>query len=112
MDAKKAGLILMFGMAYIDGKLDDSEKNKIAGYAVQNLDASDGDFEAITQLMIEASGEEMLKYVAVATAYIGAKVSTESKLKMLDFLIELVTADGKVHDNELSLITQLKDIWL
>ena len=105
-------LILMFGLAYIDGQVSDSEKEQIASFAAQNFDSDNSDFEAVATLMIEADGKEMLQYMLVAAAYIGANVSAESKKTMLTFLIDLAKSDGEVHDNELSLITQLKDAWL
>lgn len=112
MDAKQAGLILMFGLSYIDGGMDSNEIEKVAEYSASNFSSSDSDFKSVMDIMMGASNEKRLNYMLVAAAYIGANVDTNSKLNMLNFLIELAKADGKAHDNELALIVKLKEVWL
>jgi len=112
MNAPQAGLILMLGLSFVDGKVDDKEKEQIAEYASQNFGSDTKIFEAILDMMLKASAEDTLKHIVIAGAYIGAKVSDESKLKMLDFLIRLAQSDGEVHKNEIALISQLKEAWL
>ena len=112
MNIQQAGLILMTGLSYMDGKMDESEMEKIAEFAAQNLSADVDTAKAIFKMMSDASGEDTIKSMLVAGAYIGAKASTESKTTMLKFLLELAEADGEVHANEIAVISQLKEAWL
>ena len=110
MTAKEAGLILLYGVAFSDGKMAREEITKISEFVGANY-SGNVETKAITSMMIDASYEESLRYMMGAIGYVSANVSKESRLKMLNFVQEVILADGKVSDQEAQTYSIIKDAW-
>jgi uncharacterized tellurite resistance protein B-like protein len=110
MNAKQAGLVLLYGVAYSDGKMAREEISAIANFVAQNY-TGEVEISAVTQMMIDASYEETLKYMMVAIGYFAENVSRENRLAMLGFVQEMILADGEVSNQEAATYDLVKAAW-
>ena len=110
MTAPKAGLILLYSVAFSDGKMAKEEVASIANFVGQNY-PGDVETKVITAMMIDASYEETLKYMIGAIAYFAENVTKEARIKMLDFVKQVILADGEVSDQEAETYALIKAAW-
>jgi len=110
MTAPEAGLVLLYGVAFSDGKMAKQEIDAIANFVGQNYPGN-VESKAITTMMIDASYEETLKYMLVAIAHFAENVSREARLKMLEFVQQVILADEEVSDQEAETYGLIKAAW-
>ena len=110
MTAPEAGLILLYSVAFSDGKMAKEEVVSIANFVGQNY-PGDVETKVITAMMIDASYEETLKYMIGAIAYFAENVSKEVRIKMLDFVQQVILADGEISDQEAETYALIKAAW-
>ena len=99
---------LMIEAAYTDGKIDDSELNKIKLSLINIFeeDPSDVDF-VLNEALKNKNNAKSLHYY---TSFINKNFTDDKKLLLIETLWEIVLSDGDIHDFESSLIRRLSGL--
>ena len=96
---------LMMEAAGIDGKIDQSEINKISKVLIEifNEDPKDVEIE-LNKYLKELNDHKSLHFF---TSKINKTFTQENKIILIEILWEIILEDGKVHDFESNLIRRL-----
>ena len=96
---------LMIEAAYTDGKIDESELNKIK-LCLVNVFGEDS--KAIDIVLNEAINNKNNTYsLHHYTSYINKNFTDDKKLLLIETLWDIVLSDGEMHDYESNLIRRL-----
>ena len=96
---------LMMEAANIDGKIDQSEINKISKILIEIFNENPIDVEnELLKCLDELNEHKSLHFF---TSKINQSFTLEKKIKLIEILWEIILEDGEVHDFESNLIRRL-----
>ena len=96
---------LMMEAANIDGKIDQSEINKISKILIEIFNENPLDVEnELLKCLDELNEHKSLHFF---TSKINQSFTLEKKIKLIEILWEIILEDGEVHDFESNLIRRL-----
>ena len=96
---------LMIEAAYTDGKIDDTELNKIETSLINVFNEDPNDVNLVLENAIKNKNNS--KSLHHYTSFINKNFDETKKLKLLEALWEIVLSDGEIHDFESNLIRRL-----
>ena len=96
---------LMIEAAYTDGKIDDTELNKIETSLIYVFNEDPNDVNLVLENAIKNKNNS--KSLHHYTSFINKNFDETKKLKLLEALWEIVLSDGEIHDFESNLIRRL-----
>ncbi len=99
---------LMIEAAYSDGKIDQSEVNKIFDILVNTFKENPEDVRI--QLDRSLSNKNNSSSLYYYTSKFNKEYSPEKKILLIETLWEIILSDGDVHDYETSLIRRLSGL--
>jgi uncharacterized tellurite resistance protein B-like protein len=96
---------IMIEAANIDGKIDQSEVNKISKVLINVFNENPADVESeLNQCLDEIDQNKSLHFF---TSKINQSFSSDKKITLIEILWEIILEDGEVHDFETNLIRRL-----
>lgn len=96
---------LMMETANIDGKIDQSEINKISKVLIEVFNENPKEVEIeLNQCLEDLSEHKSLHFF---TSKINQSFSNQKKLILIEILWEIILEDGKIHDFESNLVRRL-----
>ncbi len=99
---------IMIEAAYTDGKIEESELNKIKSSLINVFDEDQNDVSIVLNEAIENKNNS--KSLHHYTSFINKNFSHDKKLLLVETLWEIVLSDGQIHDFESSLIRRLSGL--
>ena len=96
---------LMIETAYVDGKIDQKEINKISKSLIEIFDEDPTSVEDELNNHLKKLNEN--KSLHFFTSRINKSFTHEKKLKLIEILWEIILEDEKIHDFETNLIRRL-----
>ena len=99
---------LMIETAYVDGKIDQSEINKISNVLIDTFKEDPKNVEGeIKKCLDELDDSKSFHYF---TSKINKSFSDDKKILLLEMLWEIILEDGNIHDYESSLMRRLSGL--
>jgi len=96
---------LMIEAAYTDGKIEQSELNKIKSSLVNIFDENTQEVDLVLDTAIKNKNNS--KSLHHYTSYINKHFDDDKKILLIEALWEIVLSDGDVHDFESNLVRRL-----
>ena len=99
---------LMIEAAYTDGKIDETELNKIKLSLVNIFDEKPDEVNLVLKEAVKNKNNS--KSLHHYTSYINKNFDSDKKLLLIETLWEIVLSDGEIHDFESNLIRRLSGL--
>ena len=96
---------LMIEAAYTDGKIEQSELNKIKSSLVDVFDEKPNEIDLVLDTAVKNKNNS--KSLHHYTSYINKNFDDDKKILLIEALWEIVLSDGDIHDFESNLIRRL-----
>ena len=96
---------LMIEAAYTDGKIEQSELNKIKSSLVNVFDEKPNEIDLVLDTAVKNKNNS--KSLHYYTSYINKNFDDDKKILLIEALWEIVLSDGDIHDFESNLIRRL-----
>ena len=96
---------LMIEAAYTDGKIEQSELNKIKSSLVNVFDEKPNEIDLVLDTAVKNKNNS--KSLHHYTSYINKNFDDDKKILLIEALWEIVLSDGDIHDFESNLIRRL-----
>ncbi len=110
MNSIKAGFYLLNIFACADGNADSSEITIVFDFLADNFE---GEFslEEEVKYLDSLSYNEKLQLFYKAAEYLKHVVSLQSKINLLEYILDLIIVDKRIEPQEMELLQELGKIW-
>lgn len=111
MDKFQAVFEILIILSGIDGDIDRREIQVIDDFIEANIGEIDFDPQTVVENLSKLKGEGFLEEFSHAAIVIKNQTGVQDRLTILQFAIELISADGKITGDELDLLLALGELW-
>jgi uncharacterized tellurite resistance protein B-like protein len=110
MNSIKAGFYILNIFACIDGRVDPSEITIIFDFLADNFE---GEFnlEHEVAMLDTLDYNQRLQLFYQAAEYLRQTISLQSKINLLEYILDLIIIDKRIEQQELDLLRELGKIW-
>lgn len=111
MGVIKSGFDILFIISAADGESTPEEVQSAMDYLQEQFDESFDIDAEINRLTSLDSGQKVQSVFEEAAKDLNENLTMEGKLQMLDYVVAMIFADEKVHENETALFRGLAATW-
>lgn len=122
MNLFDAGLNILYALMTVDNEIAESEIQEITKYllrcgfemAENRIDVAKPEMEDLIMeigLLGSLSGERLKEQFEVSADFFAAHTSEYQRLKMIDFALKMIAADGVIRDSEKEYFGILGEKW-
>ncbi len=110
MNSIKAGFYILNIFAYADGIVDPSEVTIVFDFLADNFE---GEFnlEEEVRFLDHLDNRQKLALFYEAAEYLRQAVSLNSKINLLEYIMDLIIVDKRIESQELDLLRELGAVW-
>lgn len=111
MDKYLATFEVLIGLAAVDGRIHPKEVDVIKTFLRDNFGNITFDADQVVDALSQMSGDGLLAEVGQAAAAIYNECSAPERSQILDFSLELISADGRITHEERILFMLMAEKW-
>jgi len=110
MNSIKASFYILNVFATIDGNVDPSEITIIFDFLADNFE---GEFNLEKEVVFldSLNYDQRISLFFEAAEFLRRTVSLQSKINLLEYILDLIIVDNKIEPQELQLLKELGKIW-
>ncbi len=111
MDKFQAAFEILLILSDIDGNIDPREIEVINYFIESNIGSIEFDTEKVIKNLSKLTGEGIIEELSHAATVFKNQSSAQDRITILEFSIELISADDKITDEEVALLYALGEVW-
>ncbi len=110
MNSIKAGFYILNVFACVDGRVDSSEITIVFDFLADNFE---GEFnlEEEVRYLDSLDYDTRIKIFYEAAEYLRHTISLQSKVNLLEYVLDLIIVDNRIEPQELQLLRELGRVW-
>lgn len=111
MDKFQAAFEILFILCAVDGHVDQREIKVVSQFLQENIKAINFNPEAVIKNIYKLNGDGVIEELNHAAMVFKANASVQDRITILNFAVELLSADGKISDEEMYFLNFLGELW-
>jgi len=111
MDKFQATFEILYLLATVDGKLDNSEVDVIKNFIEHNASKINFNIEQTINSVESLTPDGKWNELVHAAKIVNQSSSAQDKYNILDFAFNLIAADGVLDENEKDIFVGLAQVW-